>query len=184
MLLFIHGFLSSSQSGKAQTLKRWLEEQGRADEWCCPDLPIDPAQAMDLLRQCIREATGDVTLIGSSLGGFYATVLSEEFGVKAVLINPAVEAGRLLEGYVGEHKAWHSDDVMVFTQAHVDTLKSLQVKEITDPNRVFLMVEKEDEVIDYTQAVTFYRDCHQLIFNGGDHSFTRFKQVLPFIDQF
>ncbi|PID45008.1 MAG: hypothetical protein CSB47_10200 [Proteobacteria bacterium] len=184
MFLVIHGFTSSSQSHKAQALLKWLSEQGREDEWVCPDLPIDPLEAMQLLSDIIENADTPPKLVGSSLGGFYATVLSAKYSLKAVLINPAVHAGLVLRQAVGPQKAWHSEQTYEFTQAHVDSLNAMDLLEPADPDKLFLMVEMADETLDWQRAASFYRDCHQLIFRGGDHSFTRFEQVLPLIDAF
>lgn len=184
MYLFIHGFTSSSQSTKAQQLRHWLAEQGREDEWLCPDLPIDPAQAIALLSEIIEQAPKPPKLVGSSLGGFYATVLAARYELKAVVINPAVHAGLVLRQAIGPQTSWHSAEQMVFTQAHVDSLNAMDLLAPAAPDNIFLMAEKEDETLDWKTAAAYYRDCHQLIFRGGNHSFTRFQDVLDLIDRF
>lgn len=184
MYLYIHGFLSSSQSAKAQQFKHWLASNGREKEWKCPDLPADPKAAIQLLSNIIDANTQPLKLVGSSLGGFYATALAEQFSLKAVLINPAVRPSVLLQQKIGMHKAWHSDVQVVFSQTHVDILKQIEVNRIAKPDNIFLMIEKGDETLDYRQALTLYENCHQLIFNGGNHSFSRFDQVLGLIDAF
>ena len=184
MFLVIHGFTSSSHSYKAQALLKWLTEQGREDEWICPDLPIDPAEAMQILSQIIENAETPPKLVGSSLGGFYATVLSEKYSLKAILINPAVNAGLILRRAIGPQKAWHSEEEYEFTQAHVDSLNAMDILVPTKPDNLFLMAEMADETLDWQRATAFYKDCHQLIFRGGDHGFTRFEQVIPLIDSF
>lgn len=187
MYLFIHGFLSSSKSQKAQQLKRWLEEQDRGEEWLCPDLSSNPQLAIAYLRNLIIALIKEgksVKLVGSSLGGFYATILSEEFDLKAILINPAVKAGKVLESRIGRHKAWHSDNNVIFTQQDVDALNKMDVTQIAKPDNFLLMVERDDETLDYHLALHLYKNCNQLIFNGGNHSFSRFEQVLGLIDTF
>ncbi len=184
MLLFIHGFLSSSKSSKAQKLKCYLQAQGRENEWLCPDLSANPEKAMQQLRALIQSCKQPLKLVGSSLGGFYATILSEEFDLKAILINPAVKAGSVLESRIGVHKAWHSDDNIIFTQQDVDALNNMDVIQISKPNNFLVMLEKEDETLDYRWALERYKDCNQLVFNGGNHSFSRFEQVLTLIDAF
>lgn len=184
MFLVIHGFTSSSRSYKAQALLTWLTERGREDEWVCPDLPIDPTEAMQVLCQIIESSETPPKLIGSSLGGFYATVLSAQYSLKAVLINPAVNAGLILRRAIGPQKAWHSEDIYEFTQAHVDSLNAMDLLTPADPENIFLMVEMSDETLDWKRAAAFYKDCHQLVFRGGNHGFTRFEQVIPLIDSF
>ena len=184
MFLVIHGFTSSSQSHKAQVLKQWLIEQGREEEWICPDLPIDPAQAIQQLQYIIEQAPQPPKLVGSSLGGFYATVLSAQYSLKAIVINPAVNAGLVLRRAIGPQKAWHSEDTYEFTQAHVDSLNAMDLLAPANPDNIFLMAEMGDETLDWQRAAAFYRDCHQLIFRDGDHGFSRFQQVIPLIDAF
>ncbi|PID62759.1 MAG: hypothetical protein CR974_03175 [Gammaproteobacteria bacterium] len=184
MLLYIHGFLSSSQSSKAQQLKQWLDEQGRVDEWCCPDLPANPVQALAILTDIIETAEQPIKLLGSSLGGFYSTYLSERYDLKAVVINPSVNPAETLAEKIGTHKAWHTDNAVEFTQDDVKALQAMRCERISRPDNFFLMVERGDETLDYRQAVTYYQDCNQLIFNHGDHSFSRFSQVLALIDAF
>lgn len=184
MFLYIHGFLSSSKSTKAQVLKQWLEATGRGDEWCCPDLPVSPLEAVRLLSNIIETEKSTVKLVGSSLGGFYATVLAEKYDLKAVVINPAVHPATLLKPAIGSQKSWYSDEVHEFTQQHIHELAALDILKPKQPDNIFLMQEKGDEVIDWQDSKAFYRDCHQLIFNGGDHSFTRYTDVLVLIDCF
>ena len=96
MMLYIHGFNSSPLSSKAQQLREWLVAQGREAEWVAPALPHDPAQAIALLSHVIETAPTPPKLIGSSLGGFYATYLVSRYQLKAVLLNPAVHPSLLL----------------------------------------------------------------------------------------
>ncbi len=184
MILYIHGFGSSSQSGKAQELKRWLEAQGRGQEWVCPDLPHRPTEAIALLEGLIQNAPEQPKLLGSSLGGFYATVLVARFGLKAVLLNPAVHPGLLLRHALGPQKSWHDDGEFEFTQTHLDELNALDLVTPLYPHNLLLMQEKGDEVLNWLDAATYYRDCNQLVFNQGDHGFTRFRAVLDLIDRF
>ncbi len=184
MILYIHGFLSSSQSRKAQQLKTWLEQQGRGGEFICPDLSPHPQQAMQTLAEIVKNTQQPLKLVGSSLGGFYATCLSERYDLKSIVINPSTNPAVTLASRIGEHKAWHSDEMIEFTHDDVQALKAMRYKKLSKPDNVLLMVEKADETLDYQQAVEYYAYCNQLIFNGGNHSFSRFLQVLELIDDF
>ncbi len=184
MLLYIHGFNSSSQSGKAQETRRWLEARGRGTEWVCPDLPHRPAEAFALLESILARARTPVALMGSSLGGFYATVLAARHALRAVLINPAVHPALLLRPALGLQKSYYSDATYEFSQAHLDELQALDLSAPAEPNKLLLLQETGDEVLDWRDAVAFYRDCHQLVFQGGDHGFTRFRGVLELADHF
>ncbi len=184
MYLYVHGFLSSSLSLKAQQLKTWLTEQGRADEWCCPDLPVNPHAAIKQLSDIIENAQQPVKLVGSSLGGFYATILCERYDLKTVVINPSVHSGLSLRSRIGTHKAWHSEQNVAFTIEDANALNELDCYTVTRPDNLLVMLERGDETLDYRRAQAFYRDCHQVIFNGGNHGFSRFERMLPLIEAF
>ncbi len=107
MLIYIHGFNSSSQSGKARDLVAWMAARGLGEACACPDLPDRPADAMRLLEDLIAQSDGPAKLVGSSLGGFYATHLAEKHDLKAVLVNPCVDCHEKLAAYVGDtQKNW------------------------------------------------------------------------------
>ncbi len=184
MFLYLHGFRSSPQSTKAQQFRQWLAQQGREAEWLCPALPPDPEQAIAQLEALIEQFDTRLKLVGSSLGGFYATVLAARYQRKAVVINPAVHAGLVLRTAVGPQQGWHDAEAFEFTQAHVDALHAMDLIAPRYPENILLLQETGDEVLDWRTAVDFYRDSHQLVLRGGDHSFTRFSTVLALIDQF
>jgi predicted esterase YcpF (UPF0227 family) len=184
MLLYIHGFNSTSGSGKAQELKKWLGAQGRDNEWVCPDLPHQPAAAIAELSRVIESAQAPVKLIGSSLGGFYATVLAARYGVRAVLINPAVHPHLLLRDALGPQKNWHTGEEYEFTQSHLNALAAMDEPVPAQPTNLLLLVETGDEVLDYRDAVAYYRNSHQIVLQGGNHGFSRFADLLAFIDLF
>lgn len=184
MYLYLHGFNSSSQSNKAQIFRQWLQDQDRLQEWHCPDLPDCPSVAIKMLSELIEMTETKPKLVGSSLGGFYATVLAEKYALKAVIMNPAVYPSVLLRTELGIQKNWYSNETYEFTQQHLNELNELEMQTLQYPENIFLMQEKGDEVIDWKDAAAFYRDCHQLIFLDGDHGFSRFCDVLELIDRF
>lgn len=185
MLIYIHGFNSSSQSGKARELQAYLAERGLAADYVCPDLPHRPSEAIALLERHIAESKTPVKLMGSSLGGFYATYLAEKHGLKAVQINPCVACDEKLADEVGKlQKNWHSGEEYEFTAQHLAELQTLKVREITRPERYFLLVETGDEVLDYREAVTYFAGARQEVLEGGDHGFTRFTDYIPQVLEF
>ncbi len=184
MYLYIHGFLSSPQSGKAQYFKEKLKEENRVEEWLCPQLPMDPKDALKLLNAKIDACPSPPILIGSSLGGFYASLLSQTRGLKAVLINPAYNPGVLLEDYIGTHKAWHSDEMVELTQEHVARLKTLELKSIAKPELLLVLLELGDEVIDHRNTRRYYQGCKQMVYTGGNHSFTHVEDAWKLIKSF
>lgn len=184
MLIYIHGFNSSAQSGKAREMAAWLAQRGLGEAYACPDLPHRPAQAIALLEDLIARSRGPAKLVGSSLGGFYATWLAERHDLKAVLVNPCVGCHGKLAGYLDQpQKNWHSGEEYLFSAAHLAELQPLAVSP-TRKDNYFLLVETGDEVLDYREAVAFYAGARQVVLEGGDHGFTRFAEYLPAILEF
>lgn len=174
MLLYIHGFNSSALSFKAGVLRKRMAELRLADRFFCPELPPGPKRAISLIERCITSGGAQaVSLIGSSLGGYYATWLAERYGVRAVLVNPAVRPYTLLEGSLGWQTNLYTGVKYELTREHLSELRDLEIETIT-PSRYFLMVETGDEVLDYREAVEKYRGCEELVIEGGDHGFGDF----------
>jgi uncharacterized protein len=181
MILYIHGFNSSPDSHKAQQLKAYLEERGRGGEFACPQLPHRPAAAMALLQDLVHGADGSTKLIGSSLGGFYATWLTEQYGLKAALVNPAVHADQLLKDALGPQRNFYTGETYEFTEQHLKELARFDLPTIVRPDLFLLLVEQGDEVLDYRQAVDYYRGARQIVLEGGDHGFSRFGEYIETI---
>jgi predicted esterase YcpF (UPF0227 family) len=182
MLIYIHGFNSSPASSKAQLLKARLEALGRGAEFVAPALPHSPAQAAVLLDALMVRHPG-AALVGSSLGGYYATRLAEKHGLKAVLLNPVVRPYELLRGEVGVQRNFHTDEEYEFTPGHLAELAALEVERIT-PGRYLLIAAKGDEVLDYRHAVERYRGCQQLVIEGSDHGLSEFANYVDAVIEF
>jgi len=184
MLIYLHGFKSGPSSVKATRLKQHMQALGLAALYDCPQLPHQPAAAIQLIEKRIRASATPVTLIGSSLGGYYATWLAEQYDLKAIMVNPAVLAAMSLRDYVGTQQNMYSGETFEFTEAHIAELSAIEVTAITHPERYLLLAETGDEVLDYRLAVAKYRGARQIVLQGGDHSFTRFRDYLDTILQF
>jgi len=183
MLLYLHGFNSSAQSGKAQKLLAWAAERGLPAT--CPDLPDRASAAMALCEQIIAASPTPVTLIGSSLGGFYAVWLAEKHGVKAVLINPCIACDEKIAKEIGLwQKNWNGGADYLFTAAHLADLQALRIAQPTRPERYLLLVETGDEVLDYREAVAYFAGAEQVVLDGGDHGFTQYTHYLSQIAAF
>jgi predicted esterase YcpF (UPF0227 family) len=179
MILYLHGFRSSPVSFKARVVQKALEDAGRAEELICPQLPASPKEAIDLaLRLAGSHAPGNLAIIGSSLGGFYATWLAERLGVRAVLLNPSVNPLKNLEHHVGITTAWHSDEPFEFRREYIDELAALRVDAITRPERYFLLAATGDEVLDYRDMVAHYAGAKQHVIEGSDHAISEFPQYV------
>jgi predicted esterase YcpF (UPF0227 family) len=187
VFLYLHGLNSSPASVKARQLGDFLAARGRAAEFACPALPHDPVQAVALAESLLAGARpGGVTLVGSSLGGFYAAWLAERHGCRAVLVNPAVDAHTGLESYLGPQKNLHTGETWELTPRHLAGCARFAVEQPTRLERYFLMVTTGDEVLDYRAAVQRFAGARQLIVPGSDHGFLEFCQhleaVLAFAD--
>lgn len=181
MILYLHGFRSAPASIKARALKARMVERGLADRFWCEQLPVSPRAAIALVEDEIARARAaglEPTVVGSSLGGYYATWLAERHELRAVLVNPAVVAPLSLEAYVGIQDNLYTGERFAFTRGHIDELRAIEVPRITRPERFWLMVETGDEVLDYRHAVDKYAGARQTVLEGGDHGFSRWTDYL------
>ena len=179
MILYLHGFRSSPRSFKARVVQERMTAAGRAGELICPQLPASPKAAMELaLLLAGRHAPDNLAIVGSSLGGFYATWLAERLGVPAVLLNPAVDPLKDLEKHVGVTTAWHSSEPFEFRREYIDELAELKVDRITRPERYFLLAATGDEVLDYRDMVAHYAGARQHVIQGSDHAISAFPQYV------
>ena len=181
-ILYLHGFRSSPASFKARAVGEAMAARGLQQRFFCPALSHQPQVAVAQAEAILAEQ-GPLTLVGSSLGGYYATWLAERHGLRAVLINPAVLAHLSLADYVGTQTNLYTGEEFQFTREHVAQLQAMEVADLR-PERYWLLVEEGDEVLDYRQAVARYRDARQTVLAGGDHSFTRFGDFVPQILEF
>ena len=181
-LLYLHGFRSSPRSFKARVVQQRMEAAGRAGDLICPQLPPSPRAAMDLVLTLVERyaAKGDnaLAIIGSSLGGFYATWLAERFGCRVALINPAVDPLKDLDKHVGITTEWHTGEPFEFKRDYIDELAALKVGTITRPERYFLLAATGDEVLDYRDMVAHYAGAHQHVIEGSDHAASEFEQYV------
>jgi predicted esterase YcpF (UPF0227 family) len=184
MLIYLHGFNSSPGSHKAQLLKRTMEQCGLGGQYSCPALPHLPELAIVAIEAEIARYPRDaITLIGSSLGGFYATYLAERHLLRAVLINPAVYPHQGLRTFLGVQSNLYTHEQYVLTEEHLRQLEQLYRPNI-DAGRYLLLVETLDEVLDYREAVTKYAGSRQIVIEGGDHSLKSFPEHIPLILDF
>lgn len=182
MILYLHGFRSSPHSFKARVLAQTMQDRGKAASYFCPQLPASPAAAIALVSSIAQQYVAqELTLIGSSLGGYYATWLAQQIGCRAVLLNPAVNPSRDLEDYVGLGTYYHSNEPFEFKPEYVAELNTFQVSHITQPERYFLIAATGDEVLDWREMVAHYPQAKQLVIQGGDHGISAFAEYVDIV---
>ena len=177
-ILYIHGFNSAPESKKASQLTSVMQQMGLGEQLRVPALHHHPRQAIAQLEAAIGEL-GSPLLVGSSLGGYYATWLAERHGLKALLVNPAVSPHRMFDGYLGTQTNLYSGETWELTHDHVNALAELEVPAPRDPQRIQVWLQTADETLDYRYAETYYAACALRIQAGGDHSYQGFAQQLP-----
>jgi len=177
-ILYIHGFNSAPESKKATQLRSVMQQMGLDDQLQVPALHHHPRQALMQLDAAISEL-GSPLLVGSSLGGYYATYLAERHGLKALLVNPAVSPHRMFDGYLGTQTNLYSGQTWELTHDHVTALAELEVSAPQDPQRIQVWLQTADETLDYRHAEKYYAACALRIQAGGDHSYQGFALQLP-----
>lgn len=185
LLLYIHGFNSSSRSHKAMVMDEFCKKKRPDIKVLTPQLPSFPLQAAEHLLSIVEkyQENFNIALVGSSLGGYLSTWLNHQYGFKAVVVNPAVKPYELLVDYLGEQENPYTNERYHLEDKHIEELKSLDVATIKTPQDFWLLQQTEDEVLDYRQAVAKYQGAKQTVEQGGDHSFVDFERYpQPIID--
>lgn len=185
MLLYLHGFNSSPQSHKARVTAQWLAASHPQEHFLCPQLSPYPRQVMAALEALTAvHASADALVIGSSMGGFYATWLAERWGCRAVLVNPAVTPWLGRDYLLGEQINYHTGERYPFEPHHLDDFRLFAVEPVSRPQNLWVLLQTGDEVLDYRLAADYYRQCRVTVESGGDHSFQGYEHHLPAIYRF
>jgi len=184
MILYLHGFNSSPSSHKATTMRAWLEARGLGERFVCPALPSRPRDAVAMIGELAAGASPrDLCLIGSSLGGFYATHFAEALGLRAVLLNPAIAPFEALERVLGPQQNPYTGERFELTREDLEVWRALDPPRV-DPERYLLILEAGDEVLDYRRALRRYEGARTVLRQGGDHTLQSFAEHLPRILHF
>ncbi len=186
LLIYLHGFNSSPASHKAQVLRNYFSARDQLQHYEVPELDPVPERAMqDLVRLLdarvndARVNKANITLLGSSLGGYYASFLVERFGVRVVLVNPAVNPASTLASCVGYNENYYTREKYEFTQEHLRQLAHYEIAGIAYPEGYLVFLQTGDDTLDYREAADKYRHCDLHIEAGGSHGYSGFERIIP-----
>ena len=184
MIVYLHGFNSSPASKKARQLNEAMTARGLGHLFHAPALPHRPAKAIAVIENWLKHHTpANPTIVGSSLGGYYATWLAETHDARAVLINPAVRPYDLLGHLLGPQQNLYTGECYELTLEHMQELHTLEIEPL-HPEHYLLLAETGDEVLDYRDAVNRYAGARQVVLEGGDHSFSHFEEYIDTLLEF
>ena len=179
ILIYLHGFNSSPQSDKAQQVMEFIKQHACDIELVMPQLHHSPLAAWQQIEQISDAYQGQsVGVVGSSLGGFFATLLANKLGVKAVLINPAVKPHRLIDLLLGEQYNSYTKQHYIITTAHEEELSKLDVNSLKQAADFWVLLQQADETLNYRDALAFYQGARITLEPLGDHSFEGFNRYL------
>lgn len=187
-LLYLHGFRSSPRSTKAQQVQERIAQRHPGVTLWCPQLPPSPREAMAMVMRGIADWPRErMAVIGSSLGGFYASWVAEQTGCRAAVLNPAVFPARDLAQHIGEHASWHDpQETFYFRPGYVEELRALAKPAISRPERYYALIAQGDEVLDWREMSAHYQGAHRRLLEGSNHAITEFAEhldeVLAFLD--
>lgn len=185
VVIYLHGFLSSPQSVKAQQTLSYVKEHHPELEFVLPQLPCHPLPTVAMLDDLVAQYRGwELRFIGSSLGGYLATYLVEKYQGKAVLINPAVQPYKLLDNYLGPHINPQTKQEFVLEAIHTRQLATLDTLKLAAPENYWVLLQTADETLDYRLAEQKYAAAKLTIEEGGDHSFQNYPRFLAEIFRF
>lgn len=185
-LLYLHGFRSSPQSTKARLMAAHVARHHPAVHWWCPQLPPSPRAAMALVAEGITAWPREtMAVVGSSLGGYYATWVARQAGCPSVLLNPAVDPARDLARYIGEQTAWHDPAERFFFQPeYIGELQALDLRGHPGAGPELAVIAKGDELLDWREMAARYSQARQILLEGGDHALSDFPTHLPAVVEF
>ena len=185
LIFYLHGFRSTPLSNKALQLADFIKLHEPALQFFCPALPVSPAEAVALIERLMAARSDqEICLVGSSLGGFYATYLAERYGMRAILLNPAITPQRDLKNYLGEQTVYGSDATIFVKQEFLAELEALSVAAISRPERYFLLAATGDELIDWRDMTAKYQGVKQHVIEGSDHGISDFAEYIQLVLDF
>ena len=185
-LLYLHGFRSSPQSNKSRQMAAHVASEHPQVRWWSPQLPPSPRDAAAMIAAGIANwPRKTMAVVGSSLGGYYASWVAQLASCKSVMINPAVNPARDLQRCVGEQTAWHNpEEHFFFSPDYIDELRQLDTRRMSASAPEMVLIAQGDEVLDWREMSERYPNALQLVQEGGDHALSNFEEYLPRVGEF
>ena len=180
-IIYLHGFNSSAESKKSKILDSYLKGE-KLMTLESPNLNKSPSKAISQIEKIIKESSNRVCLVGSSLGGLYATFIADKYDLKSVTINPVVKnhiSG--MKDLVGSHKNFHSNEEYKFTMKDYLNLQKLGLENLKKPLNHFCLIKMSDEVLDHNETFQYFSKSYVLSEKGGNHSYDDFFEKIPLI---
>ena len=185
-IIYLHGFQSSTLSIKGQYIQAFCQNQHHIQVHL-PDLNMPPKQVLAHVSKMI-ECLDQVVLIGSSLGGFYATQLVAKHAVPAVLINPAMRPWQLFHDLFGDELPYVVNGQWTLDQTQLDQLEQMAVPFVQDADKILVLLQQDDEVLDYREAQRYYSNAAHpsmmITEANGNHAMDNFADKIPMALQF
>ena len=181
MTIYIHGFGGSGEGTKAKLFREYFKRINKP--FIAPSLSYVPELAISTLEELIKSYE-NVTLIGSSLGGYYSIYLSQKYNIRATLLNPSIHPTLTLKNSIGYPPSFYDDSDFKWTETHIDMLQKLKT-DVIKQELIMLLVQKGDELLDYKEALKYLPNSHIIVEDGGSHSFEgiekQFKNIVDFL---
>ena len=183
-ILYFHGFKSSSDSGKAQEFKKFIENKTSQTKIIIPDLKDDFKEAHKQIEGLIDKNSPNILYMGSSLGGYYALYFAQLYKSKSVLINPAIAPLNDFEIHLGKNENYATGNKFIISKDDISYIRSLHHKKILEPKNNLILLESGDEILNYVESSSYFRGSYIDIFYGGNHSYTSIKEKFTKIKDF
>ena len=183
-ILYFHGFKSSSDSGKAQEFKKFIENKTSQTKIIIPDLKDDFKETHKQIESLIDKNSPNILYMGSSLGGYYALYFAQLYKTKSVLINPAIPPLKDFEIHLGKNENYATGNKFTISKDDISYVRSLHHKKILEPKNNLILLESGDEILNYVESSSYFRGSYIDIFYGGNHSYTSIKEKFTKIKDF
>ena len=184
MIIYLHGFNSSSSSSKAQLCKKYLTDKGIGDKILIPDLPLSTNKVVNLIEMLISE-NEIIGFIGSSMGGFYCCHFANKYNLKGVYINPVVDDHLpSMLNIVGSYENFNNGKKDTFSMNDYENLKKYSTPMLTSPKNHFLLAQEGDEVLDQRLSLKKFKESRIDSSKNGNHQFKNFEDKIEQIFDF